>query len=60
MALRDLKYFVRGRINRAMSRLFTRRAGPPPTFMPAPLEAVLAGPRTPLALTRLLESRGKS
>jgi hypothetical protein len=57
VALRDLKYFVRGRINRAMSRLLTRRAGPPPTFTPAPLEAVLAGPRTPLALTRLLESR---
>jgi hypothetical protein len=57
VALRDLKYFVRGRINRAMSRLLTRRTDPPPTFMPAPLEAVLAGPRTPLALTRLLESR---
>src|SRR5687767_4271595 len=57
MALRDLKYFVRGRVNRAMSRLLTRRAGPPPSFTPAPLEAVLAGPRTPLALTRLLESR---
>lgn len=57
MALRDLKYFVRGRLNRAMGRLLTRRAGPPPTFTPAPLDAVLTGPRTPLALTRLLESR---
>jgi peptidase M28-like protein len=60
VALRDLKYFVRGRINRAMSRLLTRRAGPPPTFTPAPVESVLAGPRTPLALTRLLESRDNS
>jgi hypothetical protein len=57
MSLRELKFFVRGRVNRAMSRLLTRRAGPPPVFTPAPLEAVLAGPRTPLALTRLLESR---
>jgi hypothetical protein len=57
MSLRELKFFVRGRVNRAMSRLLTRRAGPPPIFTPAPLDAVLAGPRTPLALTRLLESR---
>jgi len=57
MALRDVGYFLRGRINRAMSRVLTRRAGPPPVFTPAPLDSVLAGPRTPLALTRLLESR---
>lgn len=57
MPLRDLPYFLRGRINRAMSRLLTRRTGPPPIFTPAPLDAVLSGPRTPLALTRLLESR---
>ena len=57
MGLRDVRYFLRGRLNRGMSRLLTRRAGPPPVFTPAPLEAVLAGPRTPLALTRLLEAR---
>jgi hypothetical protein len=57
MALRDLKFFLRGRLNRAMSRVLTRRAGPLPTFTPASLDAVLAGPRTPLALTQLLESR---
>lgn len=57
MTLRDLKFFLRGRLNQTISRLLTRRAGPPPTFTPAPLESVLAGPRTPLALTRLLESR---
>jgi hypothetical protein len=57
VTLRDLKSFLRGRLNQTMSRLLTRRAGPPPAFTPAPLDAVLAGPRTPLALTRLLESR---
>jgi aminopeptidase YwaD len=57
VGLRDVRYFLRGRLNRGMSRLLTRRAGPPPVFTPAPLEAVLAGPRTPLALTRLLEAR---
>ena len=57
MTLRDVGFFLRGRINRAMSRVLTRRAGPPPVFTPAPLESVLVGPRTPLALTRLLESR---
>ena len=57
MALRDVGYYLRGRMNRGMSRLLTRRAGPPPVFTPAPLDSVLAGPRTPLALTRLLESR---
>jgi aminopeptidase YwaD len=57
VALRDIGFFLRGRLNRAMSRVLTRRVGPPPVFTPAPLEAVLAGPRTPLALTRLLESR---
>ena len=57
MALRDVGYFLRGRLNRGMSRLLTRRAGAPPAFTPAPLDAVLAGARTPLALTRLLESR---
>jgi hypothetical protein len=57
VTLRDLGFFLRGRLNRATSRLLARRAGPPPVFTPAPLDAVLAGPRTPIALTRLLESR---
>jgi hypothetical protein len=57
VALRDLRYFLRGRINRGMGRLLARRGGPPPTFDAAPLETVVRGPRTPLALTRLLESR---
>jgi hypothetical protein len=57
MALRDVGFFLRGRINRGMSRVLSRRAGAPPVFTPAPLDAVLTGPRTPLALTRLLDSR---
>jgi hypothetical protein len=57
VTLRDVRFFLRGRLNQAMSRVLTRRAGPPPVFTPAPLEAVLGGPREPLALTRLLESR---
>ena len=57
MALRDVGYFLRGRMNRAMARVLARRAGPPAAFTPAPLETVLTGPRTPLALTRLLEAR---
>jgi hypothetical protein len=57
MPLRDVAFFMRGRLNRAVSLILTRRAGPPPVFAPAPLESVLTGPRTPLPLTRLLESR---
>ena len=57
MALRDLRFYLRGRLNRAVGRLLSRGAGPPALLAPAPLEAVLAGPREPLPLTRLLESR---
>ena len=57
MGLRDVRYFLRGRINRGVGRFLARRGGPPAVLAPAPLETVLAGPRTPLALTRLLESR---
>jgi hypothetical protein len=57
VALRDVGFFLRGRVNRAVSRILTRRAGPPAAFTPAPLESVLSGPRTPLALTQLLDSR---
>jgi hypothetical protein len=56
-AWRDVGYYLRGRLNRGMSRLLTRGRGSAPAFTPTPLEAVLAGPRTPLDLTRLLESR---
>ena len=56
MSLRDVGFFVRGRVNRAMSRVLKGRA-PAHRETPAPLDAVLTGPRTPLALARLLAAR---
>jgi hypothetical protein len=56
MSLRDVGFFVRGRVNRAMSRVL-RGKRPMHTETPAPLGDVLAGPRTPLALARLLAAR---
>jgi len=56
MSVRDLGFFLRGRLNRAMSRVLTG-ATPAHTETPAPLNDVLGGPRTPLALTRLLTAR---
>ena len=52
---RDVGFFLRGRLSRAITRTVNRKAPPPaPT---APLDEVLRGPATPLALTRLLEGR---
>ena len=56
MSLRDVGFFVRGRVNRAMSRVL-RGPRPAHTESPAPLNEVLGGPRTPLALSRLLTAR---
>jgi Zn-dependent M28 family amino/carboxypeptidase len=55
MSLRDVGFFLRGRINRGVSRLRNRRAPAPAPALP--LAEVLAGPRTPLALARLLAGR---
>jgi hypothetical protein len=55
MGLESLGFWLRARIGRALGRLADRRRGP--RADPAPLEAVLAGPRAPLPLTRLLEGR---
>ena len=55
MGVRDVGFFLRGRLGRAIARAVNRNAPPPaPT---APLDEVLRGPVTPLALTRLLEGR---
>jgi hypothetical protein len=54
-ALRDVGFFLRGRLSRAITRAVNRKARPPAPV--APLEDVLRGPLTPLALTRLLEGR---
>jgi hypothetical protein len=56
MSLRDVGYFLRGRLNRAVGRVLTRTA-PVHTEVPAPLNEVLSGPATPLALARLLTAR---
>src|SRR5215470_7332469 len=55
MGLRDVGFFLRGRLSRALARALNRRAPPPAPA--APLDEVLRGPITPLALTRLLEGR---
>jgi hypothetical protein len=56
MPLRDVAFYVRGRVNRTMARALNRRRGVP--LMPvASVEDVVHGPTTPLALSRLLEGR---
>lgn len=55
MSLRDLGYYLRGRVNLGVTRLRTSRRAPP--AQPAPLAEVLAGPDEPLALARLLAGR---
>jgi aminopeptidase YwaD len=55
--LGDLKFYVRGRINSAISRaLNARRTAAPPAPV-ATIEQVIQGPAAPLALSRLLEGR---
>ncbi len=56
MSLRDVGFFLRGRLNRAVARV-RNRTPPAHTDAPAPLNEVLGGPRTPLALARLLAAR---
>src|SRR3989442_12681551 len=56
MSLRDVGFFLRGRLNRAVSRALNRKR-PAHTEAPAPVNEVLGGPRTPLALSRLLTAR---
>ncbi|HEU5195429.1 MAG TPA: M28 family peptidase [Methylomirabilota bacterium] len=55
MSVRDVGFFLRGRLSRAIARTMNRKA--PPPAPPAPLEDVLRGPATSIALTRLLEGR---
>ncbi len=55
VALRDVGFFLRGRLSRAITRVVNRKARPPAPA--APLDEVLRGPVTPLALSRLLEGR---
>ena len=55
MDLRNLGFFVRARLSQTLTRTLNRKA--PPPVPAAPLDEVLRGPITPLALTRLLEGR---
>jgi Zn-dependent M28 family amino/carboxypeptidase len=56
MSLRDVGFFLRGRVNRVVNRVL---AGPPRVHSEtaASLNEVLGGPRTPIALSRLLTAR---
>jgi aminopeptidase YwaD len=55
---RDVGFYARARLGRGIGR-FINRSAPPPA-PPVPLDDVLRGARTPLALTRLLEGRGNA
>lgn len=54
MTLRDFGFYLRGRLNRGVSRLANVRAGP---LASVPLEGVLGATGTPRALVPLLEGR---
>jgi len=56
VSLRDLRLYVRGRINSQLSRVLNARGGGS-TVTPPPVDAVIAGDRAPLALVRLLAGR---
>jgi len=56
VSLRDLGFFLRGRINQTVTRLLNARH-PAAVADPAPLDEVLRGDDAPLALARLLIGR---
>jgi hypothetical protein len=55
MDWRDLGFYARARLSRGVGRWVNRSTAPPVSSVP--LDDVLRGARTPLALTRLLEGR---
>jgi hypothetical protein len=55
---RDIGFYARARLGQGIARWINRHA--PAPAAPAPLEEVLHGERTPLALTRLLEGRSNA
>ena len=55
MGWRDVGFFVRGRLSRAVARFINRHAPAPAPAVA--VDDVIRGPATPLALTRLLEGR---
>jgi Zn-dependent M28 family amino/carboxypeptidase len=60
VTLRDFGFYLRGRVNRGMSRVINGRRPPAPFAPAAALDDVLRGPGSPLALTRLLEGRSNA
>lgn len=58
MSWREVGFYARARLSGGIARWVNRAASPPGPV--ASLEAVLAGARTPLALTRLLEGRSNA
>jgi Zn-dependent M28 family amino/carboxypeptidase len=59
VTLRDLGFYVRGRINSGIVRALNRRRGGPP-LRPVTLADAVAGGDAPLALTALLEGRNNA
>jgi len=57
--LRDAAFYLRGRLTKQLIRLAVARDRTPPVA-PAPLDEVIRGARTPLALSRLLEGRSNA
>ena len=58
MTLRDLGFYLRGRLNSGLGRVLNSgRAPATPLAPPVPLDEILRGGNGPLALARLLESR---
>ena len=57
MTLRDVGFFLRGRLNRGVTRLLNARRSVTAPADPAPLDEVLRGDGAPLALARLVEGR---
>jgi len=55
-SLRDVALYLRGRLNTRLSQLANARDRTPPV-VPAPIDEVIRGVRTPQALSRLLEGR---
>ena len=57
MGIGDLGFYLRGRVNRTISRMLNVRRSAAPLVPAAPVDDVLRGETTPLALARLLEGR---
>jgi aminopeptidase YwaD len=57
MGLREVGFFLRGRINSGLARALNKRRGGPPPAPVATIEDVIRGEDAPLALSRLLEGR---